>query len=323
MKRTLIACLFTFIFLLSPCSAAITIPVSTTDQQQLQHLINQEKTIPDDTLLTDLLADIQEPGNTLHLDTVETILIYLRSNDQSIREESLLQTESWQWIMQRLGWIYHTTDHLVILVNQGNHIITVFRAKTNLITGWYQSITAMKQTWQDFKTNPELMNLLDFVKSVTRLATLTKNLVNDLTDDEQELITALTDFQEEIQIFSDFLSSEPWKAPITIKGTVNGVTNQVTISCNGNTVNTTTEYMLSIPTQNSSFPWWIHRCTITAQSADTQQKHTSYAFSQGSIEADFDLSQQNKAYRTTLHYFLLYLYERFSIPFTLFHFLLK
>ncbi len=308
MKKTLIAIFFVGLMLLVPCTGAFTLPVNKQEQKDLKQLVNYEENESIQKTLEQLISDIEHSDGNLHLSTIESILEEQIDIEGQIGDESVLDTDSWEWITNRLGWIYITTDNVVTLFNKGNYIFTVFSVKTALLTGWYQSIVLMKDTWQAFKNNPQLMSLIDFVNAVSAVASLTVTLISDLTDGEQELIDALTDFQTEVQSFSTFINDEPWKAPILVYGTVDGISNTAEVSCNENTVTTSGDYNLSVPTENSNPAWWIHRCDITASTNNKQKSQSSYAFSMGKIEADFDFSTEKSIPQ---HPLFLYLQQLF------------
>lgn len=308
MKKTLIAIFFVGIMILVPCTSAFTLPVNNQEKKHLKQLVNLEKNESIKQTLEEILLDIEVSEGILHLSTIESILKDQIENKSKSGNENILETESWEWIIDRLGWIYITTDNVVTLYNKGNHIFTVFTAKTALLAGWYQSIVLMKNTWNDFKNNPQLLNLIDFVNVISAVATITVTIISDLTDGEQELLDALTDFQTEIQSFSTFMNGKPWAAPILIYGTVEGISDTAEISCNENTVTTSGEYNLNVSTENSKLPWWIHQCDITASTSSKQKSQSSYAFSMGKIEADFDFSTEKSISQQRLFLFLQQLF---------------
>jgi len=304
MKKILIAIFLAGILLLVPCTAAFTLPVNKDEQTYLKKLVSQEENISIQQTLEEIIRDIEHSDGNLQLSTIESILEEQIDIEGQIGDKSVLDTESWEWIIDRLGWVYITTDNVITLFNKGNHIITVFSAKTALLTGWYQSLLLMKDTWQTFKNNPQILSLIDFVNAVSAVVTLTVAIVSDLTDGEQELINALTDFQTEIQSFFTFLKNEPWKAPILIYGMVEGISNIAEVSCNDNAVTTSEDYNLSVPTENANFPWWIHQCEITASTESKQKSQSSYAFSMGKIEANFDFSTEQTIPQQSLFLYL-------------------
>lgn len=291
MKKIVMVIFLTSILLLVPCTAAFTLPINKSEQKELQQLISKEHLSVKQTL-EEILTDIEQSNGELHVSTVEFILDEQYSSNFQVGEESVVDTDSWQWIVDRLGWVYITTDNVVTLFNKGNYIFTVFSAKTAMLYGWYQSLLYLKETWQLFKNNPQIMTLIDFVNAVAAIASLTVAIIEDATDGDQELINALTDFQNEVQDFLVFLNNEPWKAPILIYGMVDGISTSAEISCNDNSVTTMNTYNLSVPTENTAMPWWIHKLDISATYDSRQKTQSSYAFSMGKIEANFDFSTE-------------------------------
>ena len=111
------------------------------------------------------------------------------------------------------------------------------------------------------------------------------------------------DFANEIQVFVDWIKSEPWKAPITIKGNVMNLLftafTDAEISCKGETditdANGNFEFTV-YPSDSSedSLPansWYgLHLCQITiskdGETIKTTPKVLSYVFSGGTIDRD-------------------------------------
>jgi hypothetical protein len=115
-------------------------------------------------------------------------------------------------------------------------------------------------------------------------------IISDITDGELELINALVEFQTEIQDFLAYITSQPWQLPILIHGSIEGIEEEATVTCGDITTTTSNNYTLSIPTDHTEQPWWIHRCDIIVIYKTHDKQHISYSFSDGTIEADFDFS---------------------------------
>jgi hypothetical protein len=94
-------------------------------------------------------------------------------------------------------------------------------------------------------------------------------------------------------LFRDFLNSNPWLQPITIKGNVTGFDDSVTISVKSDSVTTTGYYELNYTTDDKAMPWFVHNCEITANYQDKTDTKNRYAFSMGIIEEDYVPSDFN------------------------------
>jgi hypothetical protein len=294
MKKSIFILFLSGLLILVPCCSAFTLPINTDEINHLETLVQAETNPSVQHILQTLIADIKESEGILNIATVETVLQDQLFLDIPSINESVLNTDAWQWIIDRLGWVYITADNVITLVEKGTAVFTIFSIKTGLVFGWFQSIVLIKETWQLFKNDPTTLSYLkDFINAVANAVTLTIAVVSDLTDGEQELITAFTEFQTELQDFSSFISNEPWNDPIIIFGSIDGIEDEATVSCNDQTVTTTENYTLSVPTESTEDPWWIHRLDITATYGTHEESQTTYAFSLGNVEADFDFSEDS------------------------------
>jgi hypothetical protein len=293
MKKWFITVFFSALLICVPCSSAFMLPINNDEINHLETLVQMETDQSTQQILETLLVEIKASDGLLNLTTVEHVLEDQLLQGYPSGNHTVLSSDVWQWIIDRLGWVYITSENVITLSEKGSTIFATISYKTNLAIGWYQSIVQLKETWQLFKDTPTISYLIDFVNAVQSAVTYTITIVNDLLDGEQEIVNSVIEFKNELQNFSTFISSEPWKAPITIYGSVDGIENEATVSCNDETVTTTDNYTLSVPTESMDKPWWIHRCDIQASYESNEKTQTSYAFSLGNIEVDFDFSKDS------------------------------
>lgn len=288
MKKILIAGFLAAIILLAPLGAAISLPLNENEQKTFQELINKEEKDLQTKLQT-IVEDVKQKNGELDLDTIEEQLLQAMAEAEA--GSSITDTDSWDWVTERLGWIYLTSEQVLALYNSGTLIFATFAAKYGVLVGWYNSVTAFMETWKAFKDNPSnFQAIIDLINAAGSLVTFTTTIIYDLLDGEQELINALNDFKDQLQEFTEFMGNDPWLQSIEIYGIVDGVETDATVTCNENSVNANGEYSLLVPTENEDMPWWIHQCSITATYNAKTKNQNSYSFSMGRIEANFDFS---------------------------------
>ena len=288
MKKILIAGFLAAIVLLVPLSSAISLPLNENEQKQFEELINDEEENYR-IQLQSILNDVKEKNGELDLNTIEEKLQGAMANAEA--GMPLTDTDSWDWITERLGWLYLTSEQVLALYNSGTTLFTTFSGKTAVLLGWYNSVTAFFENWKTFKDNPSnFQAIIDLINAAGALVTFTTTIIYDLLDGEQELVNALNDFKNQTQAFVEFMGNDPWLQPIEIYGLVEGIEDEATISCKTNSIDTDGEYELMVPTENEEMPWWIHECSITASYNSKIKNQISYSFSMGKIEANFDFS---------------------------------
>ena len=126
---------------------------------------------------------------------------------------------------------------------------------------------------------------------------------------------AIQIFADQVQVFRDFLDSNPWLQPITIKGNVTGFDDSVTISVKSDSVTTTGYYELDYTTADAAMPWFVHKCVITATYQDKTNTKNRYAFSMGVIEEDYtpsDFTAKSKNIETPVFVKLSFLLKQLS-----------
>lgn len=315
MRKIVLAGFFATILLLVPCTSAFTLPLNQDEQKELRILVQQVEDITLREQLENILDIICTDTGDLDIDRLENVLESYLQHDGDIDPE-ILNTNVWQWIVDRLGWVYITSEHIMTLYTKGTYIFTVFSAKYTMLVTWYQSILLLKEAWQAFKFSPTFLNLIHLITAVGDVLLSTIAIIKDIADGEKELLNALYDFQNETQAFNDFLADEPWNAPILIEGTVEGIEGTATVSCKNDTVTTNGSYTLNFTTADESKPWWVHHCVITANYEEKEKTQESYAFSMGRIEANFDFTgtQQKKQFKNNMGYpLILQFFDRLQL----------
>ena len=291
-RRIIIATFFAIIMLLLPAASAVKtntkkidedfeIPLGEEDEKEIRTLIsNEENEIENE--LNKILTDegklkIEELAN-IYEDYIDT------------GDSSVIDSDSWSWILDRLGWIYFTMEQAITIYYDAITLYNEITEGAQVFQDWYQSISNFRSAWQNFINEP-----LNF-DNIYNLLTSAINLLQDTIDvleylSSQELIDAMGFLIEDIQEFVTFLQNDPWNEPITIYGSVTGVDDTVTISVKSDSVTTTDEYNLSYTTADAALSWFVHRCQITAEYKDKSFTKNRFAFSMGKIE--FNINEED------------------------------
>ncbi|MEF8847611.1 MAG: hypothetical protein V5A68_00555 [Candidatus Thermoplasmatota archaeon] len=286
-KKNIFITVFLVLALLSmPCMNAFEIPLTESDKKDLD---NSAEEIKNQELKNDFKDLFSE--SKLDLNEVEDeIEEYLKNGYNPIME-----TASWKLVKDKLGWVYFTMENVTGIVINGMRISNEFSSKYTILTGWFKSIKNLSADWKQFKLNPSFMNIMSLSKSVGSLIVFTALIIKDINDGDLELINSLKGFQENLTEFSSFLDEEPWKKPILIYGTITGTDFNVTVSCKSDSLVTREFYNLTYVTEDTSKPWWIHECNVTASLDKKEKSKEKTAFSMGKIKMDFDLSDIDKS----------------------------
>ena len=287
-RKYLIVGLFTIIILLVPCTSAFEMPLSDEDKVELKALINDENANNKDTL-NDIIVYNETTFNlAIDLDKVERIY----ENYFLTGDDSVINSESWDWLVGRLGWIYLTIEQVVTLYNTGMVLFYEILQGTSAVQAFFNRIQGFRAAWQAFKANPlNFLKIKNLISSTIDLLDATINLLEYIT--QNALKEAIQIFTNQVQVFRNFLDSKPWLQPITIKGNVTGFDNSVTISVKSDSVTTTGYYELDYTTNDAAMPWFVHKCVITATYQNKTDTKNRYAFSMGVIEEDYVPSDFN------------------------------
>jgi hypothetical protein len=273
-RKIFIACFFAIMLLLVPCVSAFKVELSRDDKRELLNLIKNET-----MSIQEVLESIFYEENQLDLDEIEAIL---ESGNLAI-----LQTDSWDWIIDRLGWVYETMEYVINIYNTGMAIYYEFLEGLSLASGWIESIQYLRQAWQAFKANPiNFETIINLITAVIDLIYATISLIEYIVT--FDIAAALEDFTQSVTEFRSYLEGNPWLLPITIHGTVTGISESVTISCKSDSETTTSSYEISYSTSDTSLPWFVHYVSIDAEYQGKTITKKRFAFSKGSIEQDFD-----------------------------------
>lgn len=119
-KKIMIATFFAAIMLLMPATSAVMtnenksyneefeIPLSDEDEKEIRFLISDEK----EDIEYELKNILTDEGS-LKIEELEDIYEeYVETNDSSV-----IDSDSWSWILKRLGWIYFTMEHVITIYN--------------------------------------------------------------------------------------------------------------------------------------------------------------------------------------------------------------
>jgi hypothetical protein len=149
-RKYLIVGLFTIIMLLVPCTSAFEMPLSDEDKVELRTLINNENANNIETLNDIIVYNETTYNLAIDLDEVERIYEnYVLTGDYSV-----INSESWDWVVNRLGWIYITIEQVVILYNTGMALFYEIIQGASAVQAFFNGIQAFRAAWQAFKTKP-------------------------------------------------------------------------------------------------------------------------------------------------------------------------
>jgi hypothetical protein len=289
-KRILTAGFFAFLVLLMPLTAATQIPLTKEELKELHELAKVKKDENVKAELEEILERIITDEDELDVDALEQVMQEYKMGN----EKPVFNTDLWQWIMDRLGWIYYGMNYSINIYHDAVHLRDVLNYKIYLIDTIFLEPW---RAWKTFKAGPTRDNLTALVAAVTKALYTLPELWEDVTDGEIELIEALNNLTNELNAFRSFLEGNPWMKPITIQGSVSGFEGNVTVSCKNaegvvkDSITTSDVFTLNFTTADEPYPWWVHKCIITVSIKDGEEKSKNrYAFSMGKIEVDFKAS---------------------------------
>lgn len=288
-KKIIIAVFFATIMLMLPLTSAMKISnnkddsafeieLSEEDEKELRSLITNEI----EEVRNELNRTLTDDGK-LKFEEIENIYEnYVKTDDSSV-----IESDSWEWILDRLGWIYLTVEQVITIYNDALAIYSELQQGINVVENWYNSVLDLRDTWQAFKQNPlNFNNIKNLLNAVIDVVEATIALIDYITS--QDLQQVLNTFLEDLNDFVAFLKSNPWAEPITIYGTVTNVDGSVTISVKSDSQTTMDDYNISYTTADSSLSWFVHKVTITAEYKDRKFAEDKFAFSMGKIEHNID-----------------------------------
>ena len=321
-SKYMVVCFFTIIVLLVPCTSAFEMPLSDDDKSELSELINNE-IVNNKEILNDIIVYNETTFNLyLDLDEVESIYEeYILTGDDQV-----INSDSWDWVVNRLGWFYITIEHVITLYYSGVALYNQFITGAEAVQYFFNSIQDFKVAWQAFKANPlNFLKIKILISSTVTLLMATIGLLEYATSNS--LKVAIIAFADDVQVFRDFLDSNPWLQPITIKGNITGFDNSVTISVKSDSVTSNRYYELNYTTDDTVVPWFVHKCKITATYQNKTNIKNKYAFSMGVIEEDYILSDfdiKSKKMQTPIFIKLVDLFNQwFNARFNIFDDIIK
>ena len=321
-RKYLIVGLLATIILLVSCSSAFEMPLSDEDKIELKALINNENTNNIEKLNDIIVYNETTFDLSLDLDEVERIY----ENYFLTGDDSVINSESWNWVVNRLGWIYLTIEQVIILYNTGMALFYEILQGASAVQAFFNSIQDFRAAWQAFKANPlNFLKIKNLISSTIVLLNAAINLLEYIT--QNALKEALQIFVDQVQVFRDFLSSSPWLQPIIIKGNVTGFDDSVMISVKSDSVTTTGYYELAYTTNDAAMPWFVQKCIITATYQNKTDTKNRYAFSMGIIEEDYvpsDFNAKSKQIETPVFVKLsFFLQQLFKDRFHIFEYIIK
>ncbi len=288
-KKILIAIFFASIMLILPTTSALKtsfneepedfeILLNEEDEKEIRSLISSENGYVENEL-NKIISD----EGTLKFEELEDIYEdYITTDDSSV-----IESDSWDWILDRLGWVYITLEQVITIYNDAMALYYEITQGSQIFQSWYQSIVNLRQVWQTFKQAPlNFVNIKNLLNSAIDLLNATIDVVQYLSS--QELINQLEILTTDVQAFITFLQSNPWYEPIIIYGSVSGVSEPVTISVKSDSETTISNYNLSYATEDAALSWFVHKCEITASYKEKTITKNRFAFSMGKIEYNID-----------------------------------
>jgi hypothetical protein len=277
-KKILIASFFATILLMVPCVSAFNMPLTNEETEELETIIRSEA----EEIQRDLENILTSDGQLNVDEVVSAVEIYYQTGDDSV-----IQSDPFQWIIDRLGWVYITIDYAIGIYNAATNLYYEFIGGYEVLANWFESVGAMWNAFLTFLANPlNFDNIINLLTTTIDLLNATVTLIRSIGSGD--LQTALENFVISVQNFSAFLQSNPWLEPISITGQVTGVDEAVTVSTKDDSETTTSTFDLTFTTTDSNMPWFVHKCAISAEYKDKQKVKNRYAFSMGTIEVDFD-----------------------------------
>jgi len=297
-KKILIAIFFATIMLMLPLSSVakttninnnegFNIPLSEEDEKELRFLIS----IEEEEVENELNRILTDEGS-LKIEELEEIYEeYIETGDSSV-----IESDSWDWILDRLGWIYITLEKVITIYNDAMALYGEITQGSQVVQNWYQGVLGFRESWQNFKQNPlNFNNITNLLTAAINLLYATIDLIEYVSS--QDLIDALNSLMADVQDFITFLQNNPWEEPITIYGIVTNVDEPVTITVFSDTATTNSDYNLIYTTSDSSLPWFVHKCEISAEYKDKTITENRYAFSMGKIEFNIDEEDFNAKFK--------------------------
>ncbi len=323
-KKILIAVFFATIMLFLPTTSAVKtesnknpdgfeIPLNEEDEKELRFLISSES----EPVENELNRILSEDGSLKFEELEDLYEEYIETGDASV-----IESDSWDWILERLGWVYITLEQVITIYNDAMDLYYEITQGATVFQNWYESIVDLRQSWQNFKQEPfNFDNIRNLLNAAIDLIYATIDVIDYLSS--QELMTKLETLIDDTQAFVTFLQENPWNEPIIIYGAVSGVSEPVTISVKSDVETATDDYNLSYSTEDAALSWFVHKCEITASYKDQTISKNRFAFSMGKIEFNIDEEDFNSKSKektvlenlvfTKISQFILSLFGNFGI----------
>jgi len=322
MKKTfLIAGFLVLIMLIAPCSSAIKMSLAEADRNLLFDLTDK---IEDEKLQEEVKAILNQIINDDNELDVEKIFEIVEEYVSSGRTD-VLNNGAWDWIKDRLGYIYIIIDYVVNIINQAKAVYQEFSDTIpGLLDEWLAEIGEIKTALTAFLSSPSLDTMEDFLLSLRNAIDATIDIIDGLQDGPLKIaLQNLLDLMEE---FYDYLAGDNpgWTRPVHIIGNMINIDEPATISCTGDSVTTSGSFELEFDVSGAISPFLPHMVAISAEYKGKTKTKTRFAFSDGTIEVDFEASEfkvkdlsrdisthfKLQSFLARLHMFLLNLFEK-------------
>ena len=289
-KKIIIASIFATILMLVPATSAFQMPMTTNDKEELKREIDEETQD-----VQEILNGIITAEGALNIDELECIYEeYILTGDDSV-----LNSDPWDWVLERLGWVYLTMEQVIEIYNTGMNLYNRLNQGIQIVQNWYDSIVAFRSAWQAFKENPvNFQTIVDLINGAINLLEKTLDLIDYVGS--ESLQNALTAFSNSVTDFINFIQSNPWAQPITITGELTNFDGSVTVSVPGDSATEEDSYELSFQTSGANMPWFVHKVTVNAEYETKSTSNSAYAFSMGTIEMDFARSDFKALEKNTM-----------------------
>jgi len=199
------------------------------------------------------------------------------------------------------GWVTNTYNYVTVLIND----IQIIISSRGIVVDTFNTLLDIFDLIKSLKESNRLIDYINVI--INQFIPIVQDIIVEIQT-IIGLVQAVSDLIQTTDEFISYIDSNPWAAPVLIRGTISGPEGPIkaTVTSHGSTFNTNSSgfYYFELDSFREYLPY-TYDVSASAEGYSDKEKSTGLLFPDGITTLNFQMNDDKESFIKSINMFLI------------------